>query len=82
MKQLSKYTFCIALIALVWIPVQVSAQTLTAGQFHFGHLRQTHYQPQRSRSPLCSTACEQSFRSGSSNDFWGRTQSGWAMEHA
>jgi hypothetical protein len=35
MKQLSKYTFCIALIALVWIPVQASAQ-LTLDNFTSG----------------------------------------------
>lgn len=37
MKQLSKYAFCIAVIALVWIPVRASAQTLTLDDFTLGH---------------------------------------------
>jgi len=36
MNQLSKYGFCIAVIALVWTPLQSSAQTLTLDDFTSG----------------------------------------------
>lgn len=36
MKQFSKYALCVALIALVWIPVRTSAQTLTLDDFTTG----------------------------------------------
>ena len=73
MKQLSKYTFCIALIALVWIPVQASAQ-LTLDNFTSGayvkriinpNVHDRHYAALPPNSP-----------SGQARE------SGWAMEHA
>jgi hypothetical protein len=36
MKRLSKYAFRIAVIALAWIPVQASAQTLTLDDYTSG----------------------------------------------
>jgi hypothetical protein len=61
MKQLSKYTFCIALIALVWIPVQASAQTLTLDDYTSGayvkriinpSVHDLHYAAMPPNSPL------------------------------
>ena len=61
MNQLSKYAFCIALIALVWIPVQASAQTLTLDDFTTGayvkrinnpNVHDTHYAAMPPNSPL------------------------------
>ena len=36
MTKLSKYVLCIAVVALLWIPVQASAQTLTLDDFTSG----------------------------------------------
>jgi hypothetical protein len=61
MKQLSKYAFCIALIALVWIPVQASAQTLTLDDYTSGayvkriinpNVHDLHYAALPPNSPL------------------------------
>jgi hypothetical protein len=59
-KQLSKYAFCIALIAVVWIPVQASAQ-LTLDNFTSGtyvkrinnpNIHDLHYAAMPPNSPL------------------------------
>jgi len=60
MKQLSKCAFCIAILALVWIPVQASAQ-LTLDDFTSGtyvkriinpHVHDLHYAAMPPNSPL------------------------------
>ncbi len=81
MKQISKYAFFIALIALVWIPVQASAQ-LTLDNFTSGAYVKRIINPNVQDLHYAALPPKRSFRSGSSNIFWGGTESGWAMEHS
>jgi hypothetical protein len=76
MKQLSKYAFCIALIALVWIPVRASAQTLTLDDYTSGayvkrivnpHVHDLHYAALPPNSPL-GAARQTFFEAGSNPD--------------